>query len=298
MCMDCSVHKDVDDAIRHIFGDSVKIKSQRAVSGGDINESYHLVLTNGEEVFSKQNRSVEARFFQAEAHGIEAIRETGANVPEILAYGGTYVKFILFRYVESGSRGADYWRALGEMLGRMHRFDTGSWVQNGYYGFHEDNFIGTTLQKNTPIAGWIDFFRDARLGVQMKLADHYFDSEDRQLCQKLLDHLADFLIEPQFPSLLHGDLWGGNVMPDAQGKPMLIDPAVYVGHHEADIAMTELFGRFPQAFYDAYSDVIPMDPEYEDRRDIYNLYHMLNHLNLFGGHYLSSARRILKRYVS
>ena len=105
------------------------------------------------------------------------------------------------------------------------------------------------------------------------------------------------MIEPKFPSLLHGDLWSGNAMPDRKGKPMLIDPAVYVGHHEADLAMTELFGGFPSTFYNAYYEIIPKESGYEDRRDIYNLYHLLNHLNLFGKSYLASVRRILRHYV-
>ena len=130
----------------------------------------------------------------------------------------------------------------------------------------------------------------------MELADGYFDKDDRQRCQNLLDNLDNYLVEPEFPSLIHGDLWSGNVMPDQNGSPMLIDPAVYIGHHEADIAMTELFGGFSPEFYDAYHEIIPKESGYVERRALYNLYHLLNHLNLFGRSYLSAVRRILKHY--
>ena len=131
----------------------------------------------------------------------------------------------------------------------------------------------------------------------MKMADHYFDKEDKRRCWRILDHLEEFLIEPEFSSLLHGDLWSGNVIVDSMGEPMFIDPAVYVGHHEADLAMTALFGGFAPSFYEAYHEVIPKDPGYADRRELHDLYHLLNHLNLFGGAYLVSVRRILKRYA-
>jgi fructosamine-3-kinase len=167
---------------------------------------------------------------------------------------------------------------------------------NSRFGFSADNYIGQTRQKNTGTDSWIEFFRNSRLKVQMELAAGYFDKDDRQRCQNLLDNLDNYLVEPEFPSLIHGDLWSGNVMPDQNGSPVLIDPAVYIGHYEADIAMTELFGGFSPEFYDAYHEIIPKESGYAERRDLYNLYHLLNHLNLFGRSYLTAVRRILKRY--
>lgn len=293
------MYEDLEEAIKDIWGQKARIQSKQPVSGGDINEAYHLLLTNGDEAFLKMNRNAGKNFFPAEANGLKAMGETGANVPKVFACGQTAAGtwFLLLDYEKHAPATKDYWPLLGRMLANMHLSDTEKFAKGGAFGFYEDNFIGATVQINKPKPGWAEFFRDARLGVQMKLADQYFDRDDRRCCQRLLDRLGDVLPEPQQPSLLHGDLWSGNVMPDRNGCPMLIDPAVYVGHHEADLAMTELFGGFPPAFYGAYYEIIPREAGYEDRRDLYNLYHLLNHLNLFGGSYLASVRRILKRYA-
>ena len=180
----------------------------------------------------------------------------------------------------------------------MHRAETTQWTPSGRYGFTDDNYIGAGKQVNAVRDGWIPFFRECRLEVQFHRAIHYFSSSDRKAMQSLLDHLDDYLEEPDRPSLLHGDLWGGNFVTGPDGQAWLIDPAVYVGHAEADLAMTELFGGFSPAFYDAYREVAGPMPGYADRRDIYNLYHLLNHLNLFGGGYYSSVMRIVRHVTT
>lgn len=165
------------------------------------------------------------------------------------------------------------------------------------YGFVEDNFIGSNPQKNSPMETWIDFYRECRLTPQIRMAEHYLDSKMRKKIAHLLDHLDSYLREPAFPSLLHGDLWSGNVLCGNDGKAWILDPAAYVGDFETDLAMTQLFGSFPYAFYSAYSEINPIDKRYEERRDLYHLYHLLNHLNLFGRMYLGSVTNILNRYV-
>ena len=151
----------------------------------------------------------------------------------------------------------------------------------------------TEIAAMTPVSGG-DINRDCRLAPQFRDAARWFDATDRKRISYLLEHLDEYLDEPEQPSFLHGNLWSGNFITGSDGNAWLIDPAAYVGHPEADIAMTELFGGFPQKFYDSYQEVNPMKPGYERRREVYNLYHLLNHLNLFGGSYLSSVRRILK----
>lgn len=280
------------EAIRVIYHESVEVTSRRPIGGGDINDAYELRLSNGEHIFMKSNSAANLPFFTAEVRGLEAIRATGAiGTPEVLGYGtDTGVgAFLLLSFIEPGARIPDYWETFGHELAAMHQ------VPQTSYGFAEDNFIGATHQKNAPRETFLDFFRDCRLAPQFQMADHYFSSGDRKQAQKLLDHMDRFYIEPDHPSLVHGDLWSGNHMTGTDGKAWLIDPATYVGHPEADLAMTELFGRCPQSFYDAYAEAAPMQPGYRERKDFYNIYQLLNHLNLFGVSYLSSVRAILSR---
>ena len=163
-----------------------------------------------------------------------------------------------------------------------------------------DNYIGSTPQKNTLEKDGIVFFRDQRINFIRQLARQSgllpvaIDKKLDLLCDKLGKFLN---ISEEKPALMHGDLWSGNYFPDRDGKPCIFDPAVYYGLREADLAMTELFGRLPQKFYDVYQEVFPMNPGYEERKDLFNLYHLLNHLNIFGSSYLSSVQQIVKRYT-
>ena len=284
-------------ALVSLFGNSVAIAQTDRLSGGDINKAYALTLNTGDRIFMKANSKANADFFTAEAAGLSAIASTGTiATPEILCTGtddGEDVgySFLLLKFIKSAKARDDYWEVLGQELAALHKvcFDS--------FGFFQDNFIGARPQANTPCPSWISFFRDNRLAPQFKAADSYFSTEEKNIITKLLDHLDKFLIEPDHPSLLHGDLWSGNVMCGPQGKAMLIDPAAYIGHAEADLAMTQLFGGFPQKFYDAYNSENPLQPGYEDRRDLYNLYQLLNHLNLFGPTYLGPVLSILDEYV-
>ena len=162
--------------------------------------------------------------------------------------------------------------------------------------YYKDNYIGSSKQINRPSDSWVQFFRDSRLAPQFRKASSYFDSSDQKRIRYLLDHLDEYLPEPEHASVLHGDLWCGNYIIGNDGEAWLIDPAVYLGHSEADLAMTELFGGFPREFYSAYDEVNPIDREYVQRRDLYNLYHILNHLNLFGGSYLWEVKRVLRQF--
>ena len=287
-------------AICSLFGEGIKIESTSRISGGDINEAYRLTLTGGKSVFMKTNTKENLSFFTAEAVGLTAISQTKTiNTPRILGVGtdedrGGY-SFLLLEFISAKSRSASYWEDFAGQLANMHRASTSGLVSNGKYGFHCDNYIGRRRQINTEYESWTEFFRDCRLEPQFKAADRYFEQEDRKRIVRLLDHIDEILVEPEYPSLLHGDLWVGNVITGNDGRAWLIDPAAYVGHAEADIAMTELFGGFPPAFYVSYQEISPLQPGYERRRDIYNLYHLLNHLNMFGRMYLSEVKRIVGR---
>ena len=183
---------------------------------------------------------------------------------------------------------------LGRQLAQQHRaFSTA-------YGLDHDNYIGSSPQSNQATASWVDFFRDRRLGAQQELARRNGRLHPRRAAQleRLMSHLDEWIDEDSCaPSLLHGDLWGGNYLAGPRGEPVLIDPAVYYGDREAEIAFTELFGGFGPKFYAAYNEAWPLRPGYSERRDVYNLYHLLNHLNLFGEGYGGSVDAILRRFA-
>ena len=293
-------------ALVDLFGNSVAITQTDRLSGGDINKAYGLTLNTGDKIFMKANAKTNAAFFTAEAEGLCAIASTKAiSTPKIICTGtdeGEDVgySFLLLEYIKSSGKIPTYWETFAQELAAMHKADVrvvASGDADKPFGFSQDNFIGARPQQNTKSSSWISFFRDQRLAPQFKAADSYFTAADREKITKLLDNMDRFLIEPEQPSLLHGDLWSGNLMCGSDGKAMLIDPACYVGHREADLAMTELFGGFPQSFYDAYKEAFPLQPGYEERRDLYNLYQLLNHLNLFGPTYLEPVLTITGEYV-
>lgn len=295
-------YTSLKSALGSLFGEGTKIESTRRISGGDINEAYGLMLTGGRAVFMKANTREKLSLFTAEAMGLDAIARTEAiATPQILGVGTDGERggfsFLLLEFISGKSRGKNYWEDFARRLSDMHRASTAGLVSEGKYGFDSDNYIGRHDQMNTGRDSWTGFFRDCRLEPQFQDAARYFDQEDWKKITRLLDHLDEILVEPEFPSLLHGDLWGGNVITGNDGAAWLIDPAVYVGHAEADLAMTELFGGFPPIFYDAYKETAPLQPGYEHRRDVYNLYHLLNHLNLFGRMYLPEVKRIVGRVL-
>ena len=290
------VYSSLEEAIHGLFGNSRSVDTKIPVSGGDINEAYSLLLDDGTTVFMKENRAAALQAFRAEAAGLSAIEQTGAvRTPRVLSAGTDGTRsFLLLESIREGRRIPRYWETFAQELAAMHR----AVPAEDTYGFTEDNFIGSSPQKNTPHKSWAEFFRECRLKPQFQMAHMWFDQEDQRRISGFLEKLEDYLEEPERPSLVHGDLWAGNYMTGPDGKAWLIDPAAYYGHPEADLAMTQLFGGFPPSFYEAYREASGLDAEgYSGRRDLYNLYHLLNHLNLFGGGYLGAVRRVINRYA-
>ncbi len=290
--------ESLNEAIEILYGNGIRVTDRRPVFGGDINRAYALSLSNGSVIFMKANTKQKIGIFLGEAESLDFIRQTGTiRSPETLAVGTDGdISFLLMEYIPSGRRGRSSSEELGCGLARMHLAETGSFVEGGKYGALHDHLLGSGIQDNTPMDNWIRFFTECRLRPQFEKANSYFDSKTKKQIGTFLGKLDRYLTEPERPSLLHGDLWGGNYMIDDQGHPWLIDPAAYVGHAEADLAMTELFGGFDSTFYDAYRSIIRSEPGYRDRRDIYNLYHLVKHLNLFGEGYLPSVLSILRKY--
>ena len=292
--MNDPIYASLIDAIHDIYGNDRAVAAKNFVPGGDINEAYALTLDDGTVLFMKSNAENAVENFIAEAEGLEAIRNTHTiSSAKVLGIGtDKNHSFLLLEYIAAGKRIADYWETFALELAAMHRSDAGA-----YYGFVRDNWIGTRPQKNDLCGSWIAFFRDCRLKPQFQAAEKNFSTSELKKIDWLLEHLDRYLIEPERPSLVHGDLWAGNIITGTDGKGWLIDPAVYFGCAEVDIAMTELFGGYSGSFYEAYKETGLLKPGYEDRRDLYNLYQLLNHLNMFGRSYLHSVMRIVRRYA-
>ena len=285
---------ELNNLLEPLYG--AKVKSSFSTSGGSINQTSVLELTNGQRVFLKQNAIAPRDFFLAETRGLKLLAqaENGPRIPKPIAVQpGSTPTFLLLEYIESSTEDKNFAERLARSLAQLHR------MGQDYFGLDHDNYIGSTPQKNTLEKDGIKFFREQRIDFQRQLARRSgllpvaIDKKLDLLC----DDLGNFLnISGEKPALLHGDLWSGNYFPDSEGRPCIFDPAVYYGLREADLAMTELFGRLPQRFYDAYHESFPMNPGYAERKDLYNLYHLLNHLNLFGSSYLASVEQVVKRY--
>ena len=288
----------LQEAVASLYGKAVQILRRDPVTGGDINRAYMLKLSDGHILFMKENAANKMSLFAREVEGLQAIRKSGAiSVPEVYAYGKDEKdSFLLMQYVMPGRPKPDFFEDFGRQLAQMHSADCSAYTDDAKFGFTKDNYIGAGYQENTPEEKWISFFRKRRLLPQIRRAEKYFDAMELKAFDRLLERLEDLMVEPDQPALLHGDLWSGNYISGTDGRAWLIDPAVYVGHPEADIAMTELFGGFPMAFYNGYYEIQGKAPGYEDRRDLYNLYHLLNHLNLFGASYLGAILAVMKRY--
>ncbi len=267
----------------------------RGVGGGCINQA--IVLADGEtSYFVKLNRADLLDMFEAEAAGLTEMAATGTiRVPLPLCTGlaGPARSFIAMEHVTLGGHVGGDLAAAGRGLAAMHR------VCQACFGWERANTIGSTPQSNNPSPDWTEFWRRERLGPQLALAARNgFRGRLQQRGERLLDAFPALIDHAPAASLLHGDLWGGNIGFDAARRPVIFDPAVYYGDREADVAMTELFGGFGAPFYDAYNQAWPLDAGYRTRKTLYNLYHILNHLNLFGGGYLGQAEDMIDRLLA
>ena len=259
-------------------------------SGGCIANATRIDAGKG-RFFLKWGTGDVSRTFKAEAAGLAVLAEAASPlvVPRVLEVTD---RFLLMEWIEPGNRPPDFWEHFGRGLALLHQFTHSS------FGFEADNFIGKTPQRNMWKESWVDFFRACRLEPQVDLARSagLWKSGWNEPLGRLCSRLIDWLPHHPSPSILHGDLWSGNFMVSEAGKAVLIDPAVYFGHAEADLAMTELFGGFDNRFYAAYEEISAIEAGYDERKELYNLYHLINHLNLFGASYAGGVERILKRY--
>ena len=291
MAQFASIISDIEAATGH----SLQHADITSIGGGCINSAFRV--DNGEMAFFiKVNSPNLGAMFEAEAHGLQEMKATQSiRVPNVISHGvADGHSYLALEYIPlSGLRGRAS-TLMGQQLARMHR------VQQPYFGWHMDNTIGSTPQINDRQHDWSSFWQQERLGKQLEFAAHNgFGGRLQSQGEKLLLNV-DTLLDGHnpHPSLLHGDLWGGNAAADDQGNPVIFDPACYYGDRETDLAMTELFGGFGADFFAAYQSEFPVDSGYQTRKTLYNLYHILNHLNLFGSGYLGQAESMIDRLLA
>ena len=271
-------------------GTEFSVDNHRSVSGGCINQGYRLT-GNDCAYFVKINQASQVEMFAAEALGLKQIINTETiRVPEPICWGvAERSSFIVMEWLEFSRPDTQAWEKMGRNLAAMHRAGGAS-----QFGWEQNNTIGSTPQQNDWTDNWAEFFAQHRIGYQLKLAQRRGGDFPRQAIAAVQEILANR--QPQ-PSLVHGDLWSGNAAVTTSGEPVILDPATYWGDREVDLAMTELFGGFPAAFYRGYSQVWQLEEGYQQRKTIYNLYHILNHFNLFGGGYGSQANRMIAQIM-
>jgi fructosamine-3-kinase len=279
--------------IQTVTGKSFRFGNRTSVGGGCINQAFRIDDTQlgdaQQAYFVKVNQASKAPMFEAEAQGLQEMA-AHIRVPRPLCWGiASGQSYLVLEWIDLGR--SPNWSAMGRQLAGLHR---ATHAQG--FGWHRDNTIGETPQLNPWTRNWAKFFAEYRIGHQLELAArkgaHFAQAESllKTIPQVLAGH------DPQ-PSLVHGDLWSGNAAFDTTGTPVIFDPATYYGDREVDLAMTGLFGGFPEAFYEGYQSAWPLASGYRERKVLYNLYHILNHFNLFGGSYAGQAEQMMRQVI-
>lgn len=281
----------LENTLASYFDQKVTIQNSRILSGGCINTVYQL-QTNVGSFCVKMNDHCPEDFFTREASGLQALKETNTIlVPEVIHVGNkAKTKYLLQCYIDGGLKSNKYWENFGVQLASLHR------TTHKKFGWHEFNYIGSLLQQNQWHSNFCDFFITERIESQLRFSDSKIPRKFLKQFSLLFTRL-ETLIPKALPALLHGDLWSGNILAGRHGEPYILDPAVYFGHREAELAFTQLFGGFERPFYEAYFSEFPVEPGFAERLSIYNLYPLLVHFNLFGETYLPEIELILNYYA-
>ena len=279
--------------LEEVTGETAELLSVSPVGGGDINEAYRFETTLGTYFVKKNSSSRFPQMFEKEALGLKILADAEEiPVPEVMTWDETGEEaFLIMKYIPPGTKSPDFWETFGRRLAALHRHT------DEMFGLDHDNYIGSLHQSNRRHRSWTDFFREERLQFQVKMARDAgrIDSDTIRKFERFYQKLEDiFPVEP--PALIHGDLWGGNFIVNPEGEAVIIDPAVYYGHREMDLGMSQLFGGFHHEFYEAYNRHYSLEPGWQKRLDYCNLYPLMVHVNLFGGGYLGSVKSILKRF--
>lgn len=292
--MNSELLKSLSAHLTESLQQEVQLLASTPVSGGDINAAYQLESSQG-PFFAKLNAASKfPGMFEAEAKGLECLRSAGViNIPKVITHGETGDHcWLLLEWVSNAGEALENGRIFGGQLAQLHQ------KTNASFGLDHNNYIGSLSQNNRQHSDWTSFLVEERLEAQLRLAYNAktIDPATSAAFSRLFDRL-DQLFPSEPPALLHGDLWGGNYLTDNNGKAWLIDPAVYYGHREMELGMTQLFGGFGNEFYQGYEAIYPLEPDWKSRIGIAQLYPLLVHVNLFGGSYLSQVQSILRRFT-
>lgn len=268
------------------------LQSTQVLAGGSINEAYRFSFEKHNVFVKHQPEGDLPQFFTKETDGLELLAQGPFALPKILAFSDEVPTYLALRFEEKGKPSPEFNKEFGENLAALHR------QSETKFGLDTWNYIGTLKQKNLPHESWPDFFANQRILPLVRLARNkgFFSAGFLTKVDGLLTKVEKW-VPQEPPALLHGDLWSGNYHVSSDGKPMLIDPAVYYGHREMDLAMMHLFGGFPKELFEAYNKTYPLENAWRDRIDLHNLYPVLVHVNLFGGPYVQQAETIVKRYL-
>ena len=283
----------VIDTLSQVLHKEIHEFSDRYIGGGSINDT-RMIQTDQGSFFVKINLAERyPAMFEKEALGLKALNDAGVlRVPQVIATGESGKEaFLILEWIESAPYKSGFWEDFGKKMALLHLH------HNDEFGFDHDNYIGSLPQSNRYHSVWSSFFVSERLEPQIKLARNT-QKIDRKIVQMFERFFkkTPALFPEEKPSLVHGDLWSGNFMTDEKGEAVIMDPAVYYGHREMDLAMSQLFGGFDPRFYAAYHEIFPLESGWQERMDFCNLYPLMVHVNLFGGGYLNSVISILKRF--
>lgn len=287
------IPKEIISTLQNWFrekGFSEEISHTQSIGGGSINSAFKISTKDGYWFLKYNSAQAYPKMFESEFPGLQIMAQTKTiRIPQpLFFYEGDQYSCILMEFIEQGTRLTDFWSHFAKDLAAMHHHS------EEYFGLELDNYMGSLPQNNRKHHDFVSFFVNERLEPQIKLARDagYIRRKHIQQCERLYTELSS-IIPIEKPALVHGDLWSGNFMSDKSGKPVIMDPAVYYGHREVDIAMTTMFGGFSPSFYQHYQDNFPMESGWESRMDFYNLYPILIHVNLFGYSYMGSFERII-----
>ncbi|MBC8320470.1 MAG: fructosamine kinase family protein [Bacteroidetes bacterium] len=289
MNLNCEIERKLTEFV----GKDVEINDFSSVGGGSINKTFKISTNAGNFFIKKNSISRYPQMFEKEAEGIKILHKVKEiDTPEVIGFGESGDEaFLILKFISTGIMSHSYWEDFGKKLAKLHKHS------NDLFGLNHNNYIGSLNQSNNHHKSWSDFFREERLEKQVKLARNSGSiGKETVLAFDRFYSKIDDIFPNEPPALLHGDLWSGNFMTNDNGDPVIIDPAVYYGHREMDLGMSQLFGGFDGQFYSSYHRHYPLESGWEERLDYCNLYPLMVHVNLFGGGYLQSVKSILRRF--